>query len=146
MERIVVAVKPGADQPWLADAAVSIAQQTGAELAVVSLDGLEMEAFSTLPRSELTEQAQAAADAVAERIRAAGVSATAESRPGPAVRGILTYAEEKEADLILVGASSRGPVASRFFGSVPMSLVQRSRRPVVFLTHPHSPSAPTPTS
>ena len=114
---------------------------------MVSLDGLEMEAFSTLPRSELDRARRRPPPTPSPSASARPASsATAESRPGPVVRGILTYAEEKEADLILVGASSRGPVASRFFGSVPMSLVQRSRRPVVFLTHPHSPSASTPTS
>ena len=39
MERIVVAAKAGSDQPWLADAAVELAQQTGAAVSVVSVDG-----------------------------------------------------------------------------------------------------------
>ncbi len=87
MKRIVVAAKAGAEQPWLADAAAELAEQIGADVAVVSLDGMEMEALSTVPRSELARDAQSAAAQVAERIGRAGITATAEHRSGPVVRG-----------------------------------------------------------
>jgi nucleotide-binding universal stress UspA family protein len=51
-------------------------------------------------------------------------------------RGILLFAEEREADVIVCGASSRGPVASRMLGNVPIELVQRARRPVLIITRP----------
>ena len=70
------------------------------------------------------------------RIRAAGVETTAETRPGQVVRGILLYAEEQDADLIVVGASSRGRVAQRLLGAVPLDLVGRSRRPVLVVSPP----------
>jgi nucleotide-binding universal stress UspA family protein len=41
-----------------------------------------------------------------------------------------------EADLIVVGSSTRGRLAERLLGSVPLSLVQRSRRPVLVVTEP----------
>src|SRR5262245_17658607 len=68
MERIVVAAKAGADQPWVADAAAELAQQTGAEAAVVSVDGVDLEALSPLPRSEYQESARESANKIAERI------------------------------------------------------------------------------
>ena len=43
MQRIVVAAKAGEDEPWLADAAASLAEQTGASVSVVSVDGLDVE-------------------------------------------------------------------------------------------------------
>ena len=118
MKVIVVAAKADADQSWVADAAAELAGQTGAAVKVVSLDGLEMEALSTVPRSVFAEAARASAAAVAERLRDAGVETTAESRPGQVVRGILLYAEEQDADLIVVGASTRGQLAKRVFGDV----------------------------
>jgi nucleotide-binding universal stress UspA family protein len=139
MKRIVVAAKPGADQPWLAEAAASLAHQIGADVAVVSLDGLELEALSTLPREELAKDAVQAANAVAERVRADGVDATAEARSGPAVRGVLVFAEEQEADVIVVGATTRGPVARRVLGTVTTKLIERSRRPVLVITPPPTP-------
>jgi nucleotide-binding universal stress UspA family protein len=136
MRVIVVAAKADADQSWVADAAAELAGQTGAAVKVVSLDGLELEALSTLPRSVFAEAARASAEAVAERIRAAGVETTAETRPGQVVRGILLYAEEQDADLIVVGASTRGQLAKRVFGDVALELVQRSRRPVLVVSAP----------
>jgi nucleotide-binding universal stress UspA family protein len=136
MKRIVVAAKAGAEQPWLADAAADLAEQIGAEVSVVSLDGLELEALSTLPRSELAEDAERAAAAVAGRIREAGITVQADHRSGPVVRGILVYAEEQEADLIVVGATTRGPVARRMLGTATTRLIERSRRPVLVITPP----------
>ena len=43
MERIVVAAKAGADEPWLADAAAHLAEQTGGVVIVVSVDGVDVE-------------------------------------------------------------------------------------------------------
>ena len=136
MQRIVVAAKAGSDQPWLADAAAELAQQTGAAVSVVSLDGLDMEALSTTPRSEFREGAQRAVDGFVERLRAAGVDGEGEVRPGKVSRGILLFAEEKEADAILVGASTKGKVARKVLGSVPVELIQRARRPVIVISPP----------
>jgi len=139
MKRIVVAAKAGTEQPWLADAGADLAEEIGAHVAVVSFDGLELEALSTVPRSELAKGAEAAAKAMAERIASRGVDVVAEHRAGPVVRGILVFAEEQEADLIVVGATSRGPVARRMLGNVTTRLIERSRRPVLVITPPHTP-------
>jgi len=138
MERIVVAVKAGADQPWVADAAAQLAEQTGAVVDVVSVDGVELEALSPLPRTEYQESARESAEKIAQRVRARGVEATAETRSGRVVSGILLFAEERDADVIVVGASTLGPVASRILGDVPLELVQRSRRPVLVVSAPGS--------
>jgi nucleotide-binding universal stress UspA family protein len=136
MQRIVVAVKAGERQPWLADAAAQVARQTGAAVAVVSVDGLELEALSTVPRSELAAFAREAVDAAVARLAELGMQASGEVRPGQVVRGILLFAEEHGADLIVCGASTRGAVAARVLGSVPMELVQRARRPVLIISPP----------
>lgn len=136
MQRIVVAAKAGADEPWLADAAANLAEQTGATVSVVSVDGLDVEMGSTMPRSEYTDLARTAADGVAARIREAGREVDAQVRPGKVVPGVLIFAEEQEADLILVGASKRGPVAKRVLGDVSLELVRRSRRPVMVIAPP----------
>ena len=57
-------------------------------------------------------------------------------RPGKVVPGVLMFAEEHQADLILVGASKRGPVAKRLLGDVSLELVRRSRRPVMVIAPP----------
>ena len=136
MQRIVVAAKAGSDQPWLADATAELAQETGAAVSVVSLDGVDVETLSPLPRSEYRQLAQPAVDGFLERLTAAGVDADGEVRPGLVTAGVLLFAEEKDADVIVVGASTKGKVARRVLGSVPVDLIRRSRRPVLVITPP----------
>jgi nucleotide-binding universal stress UspA family protein len=136
MERIVVAAKAGADQPWVADAAAQLAEQTGAKVDVVSIDGVDLEALSPLPRSEYQQSARESAEKLAAHIREHGVEANAETRSGKVVPGILLFAEETNADMIVVGASTLGKVARKILGDVPLELVQRSRRPVLVVSAP----------
>jgi nucleotide-binding universal stress UspA family protein len=134
MQRIVVAAKAGAEQPWLADAAAELSQQTGAAVSVVSVDGLDVEALSLTPRSEFREQAEKTVNDLVARLAAAGVEVEGDVRPGQVTPGILLYAEEKDADVIVCGASTKGRVARKVLGSVPVALIQRSRRPVLVIT------------
>lgn len=136
MQRIVVAAKAGAEEPWLADAAADLARQTGASVAVVSVDGVDLEALSALPRSEYAALAKRSAAAIADRLRADGIEATAAVRPGRVVPGVLEFTEEQDADVIVVGATHRGRVASRLLGDVPLELVQRAKRPVLVIGRP----------
>jgi len=136
MKTIVVAAKAGSDQPWVADAAAELAQQTGAQAKVVSVDGVDVEMLAPMPRSEYQQAARDSAEKIAHLIREHQVEATAEVREGKVVPGILLYAEETDADVILVGASTLGPVARRLLGDVPLELVQRSRRPVLVVSPP----------
>jgi nucleotide-binding universal stress UspA family protein len=136
VQRIVVAAKAGADQPWLAQAAAQLAAQSGAKVDVVSADGIELAAFSTVPRAEAAEPADAAAEAIAEQVRAEGAEVEAHTLHGPVVQSVLVFAEHCDADLIVVGATTRGRIAKRLLGSVPTELIQRSRRPVLVVTPP----------
>jgi len=136
MDRIVVAAKARADQPWLADATAELAKQTGAAVSVVSMDGLDVEALSPAPRSEFMQAAEQSVNEFLERLREAGVEADGEARAGSVTRGVLLFAEEKDADVIVTGGSTKGRVARRVLGSVPMELISRARRPVLVITPP----------
>ncbi len=93
------------------------------------MDGVDTETLSPVPRAETMALARQSAE---------GVEATAQARGGRVVPGILMYAEECEADLILVGGTRRGAVVRRLLGSVALELVGRSRRPVLVVTPPGS--------
>ena len=134
MRRIVVAIRPDAEEPWLTTAAAQLASETGAEVSVVTVDELETEKLSTIPRSEVAERARQTAQAAVDRLREAGIEATMEVRPGRPFEQIMGFADAHDADLIVVGSSSRGRLASALLGSVPLSLVRSSRRPV-FVVH-----------
>jgi nucleotide-binding universal stress UspA family protein len=131
-----MAAKAGREQAWLADATAELSQQTGAEVFVVSVDGLELEALSPTPRDEFVALARQSIDQAVARLRAAGVTAEGAVRSGAVVRGVLLYAEEENADLIVCGASTKSAMARRVLGSVPVELISRSRRPVLVITPP----------
>jgi nucleotide-binding universal stress UspA family protein len=105
-------------------------------VAVASVDGVDVEMGAPMPRDEYAKLARESAERLAEHVRRAGIEATAEVRPGKVVPGLLVFAEEKDADLIVVGASRRGPVARRLLGDVSLELVRRSRRPVMVIAPP----------
>ena len=65
-----------------------------------------------------------------------GVTATQSVRSGRAVDGILDFAQEQQADLIVVGASTRPALTARLLGSVPITLMAKSPRPVMIVTNP----------
>jgi nucleotide-binding universal stress UspA family protein len=139
---IVVAAKPDADQPWVAEAVANLAKQTGATVAVVSVDEVELERLAGAPRSVFTQQAEQAAATMAQRLAERDVVATHTVLPGRALQGILDFADEQKADLIVVGSSSRPAVTERLLGSVPLDLIKKSSRPVLVITHPgHSTSS-----
>ncbi len=136
MQRIVVAAKAGVEQPWLTQAAAELAAQSNAVVDVVSADDLDVEAFSTIPREVAAEPAERSAEAIAEQLRASGIEATAHTLHGPVVRSVLLFAEDRDADLIVCGASARGPVARRLLGDTSVQLIRRARRPVLVITPP----------
>ena len=133
---IVVAAKPDADQPWVADAVVGLVRQTGASVAVVTADEVELERLAAVPRSVFAEKAQQSAAAMVRRLADAGIEASMTVLPGKALTGIMQFADQQKADLIVVGSSSRPVVAERLLGSVPLDLIKKSARPVLVVTHP----------
>ncbi len=138
MPCIVLAANAEADQPWVADAAAQLAQQLDAEVEIVSVDELETEMLSTVPREVLVERARQAADRALQRVTEQGVTASASVRSGTALEQIIAFAHERDAEMIVVGASTRNPLAARLLGSVPIGLMRRARRPVLVIAKPDS--------
>lgn len=138
MERIVLAVNVEQDQPWVADAAADLAKQLNGQVAVICVDELQTEILSTLPREEAHARAEAMAQRAVDRLQAAGVEATITIRSGSALERILEYADEINADVIVVGSSVKSRLATALLGSVPVGLIRRSKRPVLAITAPTS--------
>jgi|SRR3712207_5792216 len=136
---IVVAAKPDADQPWVADAVVDLVRQTGASVAVVTADEVELERLASVPREVFAEKAQRSAAAMVRRLSDAGIEASMTVLPGRPLTGIMQFADQHDADLIVVGSSSRPAVTERLLGSVPLDLIKKSSRPVLVVTHPNHP-------
>jgi len=137
---LVLAANVEVDQPWVAEATADFAAKTGATVAVVCVDEVELERLAPVPRSVSTARAGEAAALAQQRLTSAGVPATSTVLHGTARDQVLAFAEQQQADVIVVGASSRPAVAARLLGNVPHALLARSTRPVLVIPHPHEPS------
>ena len=133
---IVLAAKPDADQPWITDAVARLAKQTGATVSVVAVDEVELERFSPAPRSVFVQGAREAVDTAIRRLADVGVEAQGTVLPGRPLERIIEFAAQQQADVIVVGASTRPAVTERLLGSVPLQLIEKASRPVLVVTHP----------
>jgi len=136
MRRILLVSTAGADEPWLVTPTAQLAEETGAEITVLAVDDVESQRFTALPRSELLRQAEATARQFADRLAETGVPATPVARPGPAAATAIEYADEIDADLIVVGSSRGRGVVKRLLGSLPLDLVRLSGRQVLVVAAP----------
>jgi nucleotide-binding universal stress UspA family protein len=136
VKRILVVSMAGVDEPWLIGPTAQLAKETGAEVVVLAVDDVESQRFEALPRDELVARARETAERIADRLAEAGVAAKPVARSGPAVETAIEFADEIDANLIVVGSSPRRAVVKRLLGSLALDLVQRSGRQVLVISEP----------
>jgi nucleotide-binding universal stress UspA family protein len=130
MFRSIVVGTDGSDTAKKAvTAAVDLAKQIGAQLDIVS-------AYEPVPQSRLREEARQAPEDMqwminpredveatlrdaSERVEAAGVQVNVYAREGDPADAILDVAEERSADLIVVGNKGMTGAKRFLLGSVP---------------------------
>ena len=78
----------------------------------------------------LEQTGQAALETVHERARAADVSVAGNLASGPAARAILSYSEEHDIDLIVMGTHGRSGLTRYLTGSVTETVVRNAAVPV----------------
>lgn len=81
--------------------------------------------------NELEEEGQEATGAVAEQAKERGIETTAAVRRGNPRGDILTYAEEQNIDLIVIGTHGRTGIKRALLGSVTEGVVRHSEIPVL---------------
>ena len=135
---LVLALHAELPQDWVVDGTARFAAQTGATVAVVSVDEVQLERLAPVPRSVYVGRAQEAAAAAVQRLQDAGIQATGTVLQGLARDLVLDFAEQQDADLVVVGASPRPPLATRLLGSVPLELLARATRPLLVIPVPRA--------
>ena len=131
MNTIVIATDDSEPARAALDFAIQLAGETGASLCCVSVD----DSLATLHADPAPAQR---ADAAARAAREHGLQADAVSRVGLAVEEILAVAEERAADLLVVGSRGHGAVSGALLGSVSLGLLGESRRPVAIVKATHA--------
>ena len=141
MKTIVAALDFSDATPRVLDQAVGLAHAFGAELHLLhTVDpGPDYAIYgfgpAELPDADITERAREASDKrLADLAAAAGLdeakvhTATLSAMP---VEGILGYARDHAADLIVLGAHGHGVLTSMFVGSVAQGVVRHAEFPTL---------------
>lgn len=122
IETILLATDASAASQAAEDEAIDLAARLGGRLVVLSV-------ISGSP--SLRASRQLAVEAVVQRSRAAGATATGLTWVGDAGESIVEASEAESADLIVVGTHERGTVGRLFLGSVSDHVVRHARCPVM---------------
>lgn len=111
MSRILVAIDESCGSEKALEAAVKLAQQDGGRLTAVTV----LEQTGNPALDQLTEEVKCQAKSRLEKLlqtaanfaRSRGVQLTSVLREGHPADAIITYAEEEQASVLVVGASSK---------------------------------------
>jgi nucleotide-binding universal stress UspA family protein len=87
---------------------------------------------SAVPHEPTDEERRPLQDAVA-LAQERGIEAEAAVLRGTPIHEIVVYAEQIDADLIVVGSRGHGALASALLGSVSLGVLHQARRPVLIV-------------
>lgn len=122
IETILLATDASTASQAAEDEAIDLAARLGGRLVVLSV-------VSGAPSVRASRQL--AVEAVVQRARAGGATATGLTWDGDAGESIVEASEAEAADLIVVGTHERGTVGRLFLGSVSDHVVRHARCPVM---------------
>lgn len=140
MERFLVGIDGSDCGDRALDAAVARARAADAEVLICYVIAWSPYTFSTPQENaerhrRREEELEAARSKLLDprlaELKAAGVNAEGLARHGHPVRTLVKLAEEKSADMIVIGRSGDTPLKTRFFGGTAAGLVQSSPVPVL---------------
>jgi nucleotide-binding universal stress UspA family protein len=122
IETILLATDASAASQAAEDEAIDLAARLGGRLVVLSV-------VSGVP--SVRSSRELAVEAIVQRARAGGASATGLTWDGDAGESIVEASESEAADLIVVGTHERGAVGRLVLGSVSDHVVRHARCPVM---------------
>jgi nucleotide-binding universal stress UspA family protein len=139
-ERILVPTDGSTGTAHVAMQALDLAEQYGSTVYVLHV--VDETASSLLEatgsESELEEQGERAVERIERMAQVHGVDTVTEIQTGDPASGIIDYAEEIDADLIVAGTHGRSGVQRRLIGSVAERLVRHAACPVMTVRLPES--------
>ena len=82
---------------------------------------------------EITEDDRAPLDAAVDLAAAKDLAITTELRRGSTVTEIVAFADEMDADLIVIGSRGHGALTTALLGSISLGVLRHTTRPVLIV-------------
>jgi nucleotide-binding universal stress UspA family protein len=134
MKNILVAIDGSNVGDLAVGEAIELAKDAGAAITVVTVRHPISLLGAPYDQRELSRQlahARASLDRAKGTIAEAGVDATYEIREGDAAEEILRLAQDRNADLVVIGSRGLGAIAGTLLGSVSKAVIKGADRPVL---------------
>ena len=139
MKQIVAAVDFSDQHHLVIDYAIRMAKAFGASLQILHVVAPEPDFVGYAPfgypgrdeRADQLREEKLKLSEMADRGNEAGVETMAFMREAPTVEGLLKFAEEHHADLIVIGTHSKNLLARIVVGSSAQDMIKRSHIPVL---------------
>lgn len=133
LKRMLIAVEDGKSDEQVVDTGLDLAVDEGAEVIFVHVVSIAGESF--VPTDDVARVPEAATSDVlveaCERAQARGLKATPELLIGYPARQIALLADERDADLIVIGSRRLSALKRAVLGSTSRALLTESNRRVL---------------
>ena len=119
------------------DEALRLAEDLGATVvAVFSFEPTRLGGEARDLDEAVSERARVVLEEVADRAAGTGVAVETVHRQQSPSEGLLAEAEERHAQMLVVGSTGEGPLRGILVGSTPYKLLHLSTRPVLVVRAP----------
>jgi nucleotide-binding universal stress UspA family protein len=145
MKQILVATDGSASAQEAVEVGLELATEQGADVTFVHVtDPDEFRGVKggthALTHKEEVDDSEMVLKAAGQAAEEAGVSYALERVAGNTVESIVALADEKDADLIVVGSRGRNAVATALLGSISHGVLRHARRPVLVVKGAKAPA------
>ena len=148
MQQILIATDGSPSAQDAIDVGLELAKEQGADVTFVHVtDPNEFQGgrpgMHAIAHREEIDESEVALKTAGEAAEAAGVSYALERISGETVESIVARADEKDADVIVIGSRGRGAVTTALLGSISHGVLNRAGRPVLVVKAAKTPAETT---